>query len=134
VRFLGIPVGWHGFLAIWDPATGEIYRQFSLTAPEETFDHDGSSDTYRTDREAFENPGGKNIVLPITPPGQLGASEFAASVYTRAMDLELPDRYSITGPYNSNWAATYPLDQQGAAYAIPNGLTPGAIPYVPTAP
>jgi RHS repeat-associated protein len=131
VRLFGVPVGWHSFLAIWDPATREIYRQFSLTGPERRFDLEGDSDTYQTDRAAFEHPGGHNLVFPITPPPWLGRREFAEDVYVQALDLELPDRYSMVGPYNSNWAATTPLHELGAAYPVPDGYAPGAIDHDP---
>lgn len=109
-----------------DPSTAQIERQFSLQGFSSTFDPQGStSDTFLRDLEAFRNPGGSNVHIPISAPSGVSARQFADQVIYFGDNYRGPP-YQILGP-NSNSAAGYPFYQSGGS--VPNRIRAPGLDY-----
>ena len=104
-----------------DPA--QIEAQYSLKGFDTQFEpQDSTHSTFAADREAFLNPGGKNLRYRIETPAGMTGREFADSVIQYGNTYRAHRYGLILGP-NSNSAAAYPILRSG-----------GVIPDVPRAP
>jgi hypothetical protein len=117
----------HCGVFVWHPdpcATGgrAVDAQYSLPGYHQRPTDDPTNETYKDDRDAFNNPTGPNRNYDIPVPQGMTEGQFDDAVKQSGDNYVLPGPYSLFGP-NSNTAAQQII--QGAG---------GTAPYVPGAP
>ena len=126
-KFLGSDAPKHCAVFVWHmskdcPPKLVIDRQFSLPGFTQSPTQNTNNDTYISDLNAFNNPGGANANYDIPLPSRMSQEQLDTSTIQSGTNYSLPAPYSLLGP-NSNTAATQIIIQAG-----------GTVPDVPLAP